>query len=578
MHGLAAMASRDYHEPFGSEELGAGARPPVTKPSKLASSIALLRKQNGGGLSRSSSKNGSAANTPRRKQGGTQLPASRGLQSPLASSLGPSTLGPASLLPSSLKSSQRLNNVSGDGLLSNPYRSLSHDAAAAGSPTKAVRVVSTFKKFEPDAFKSMDDETGSSVSDEREPKSEATSATESEGGAATIVAKAAVQKCLEFPVEAGDLDASRFVKLKLLGKGAIGKVYLVRLQQDEKKQEGRELRYALKVVTKEEMVKKNKVQRVMTEREVLATTAHPYIVAMYASFQTQSRLYYCMEYMAGGEFFRMLQRQPGKRLSEDAARFYAAEVTLALEYLHHMGFVYRDLKPENVLLRGDGHLALADFDLSKQATASAPKVVQKRVGLKDRLKGSLALKNSNSALRMDQLELVSKAPIIAGDARSFVGTEEYLAPEVVSGTQQQATVDFWTLGIFIYEMLYGETPFKGAQQDETFRNILTQELKFPADVSVSKDAKDLMRKLLTRNAAKRLGAERGASELREHKWFASLNLDLMRNQEPPIKIEVEEDPAWAQCTATLADLEAKSAAKENSASSAFSGFETHKNV
>jgi len=153
--------------------------------------------------------------------------------------------------------------------------------------------------------------------------------------------------------------------------------------------------YAMKVLTKEEMIQRNKVKRVMTEREILATVNHPFIVTMYASFQTMDRLCFVMEYCAGGEFFRVLQKQPKKRLKEDACRFYAAEVTLALEYLHHEGFIYRDLKPENILMRESGHIALTDFDLSKQAQPVAPRVIQQQVKLMDRLKG---MKSMNIAL------------------------------------------------------------------------------------------------------------------------------------------------------------------------------------
>eukprot|EP00183_Erythrolobus_madagascarensis_P005336 CAMPEP_0185856568 /NCGR_PEP_ID=MMETSP1354-20130828/29065_1 /TAXON_ID=708628 /ORGANISM="Erythrolobus madagascarensis, Strain CCMP3276" /LENGTH=594 /DNA_ID=CAMNT_0028558829 /DNA_START=164 /DNA_END=1948 /DNA_ORIENTATION=+ len=591
------MMSRDGEEPasINTDAASPSARPPTTKPSILANSMALLRKQQANALSKSSSRGSSKVGTPRRK---TSQPLSlRGIQSPLAASSlnGSQRLSPE-IKPSDASSDMKRVESHGDD-------SSTTTAEVEPATGKTARVVSTLRKFDPGAFGSgrnsaeenrelrekmmtsttTTSETVADGEDAGERTTAAVGVEKEDAEKDSVVAKAAVQKCSLFPIEAGDVDASRFVKLKLLGKGAIGKVYLVKLEDNS------ELRYALKVVTKDEMIKKNKVHRVMTEREVLATTAHPYIVAMYASFQTSSRLYYCMEYMAGGEFFRMLQKQPGKRLSEDAARFYAAEVVLALEYLHHMGFVYRDLKPENVLLRGDGHLALADFDLSKQATASAPKVVQKKVGLKDRLKGSLALKTSNSSHRMsamNQLELVSSAPIIAGDAKSFVGTEEYLAPEVISGEQQAASVDFWTLGIFVYEMIYGETPFKGAEQAITFQNILSQELKFPQDVNVSKEAKDIMRRLLTRAAPKRLGAERGASDVKQHKWFASLNFNLIRNLDPPIKPVVEEDPAWTECVATMADLEKKNLTKHDSAADAdgneessaspFEKFDSHK--
>ncbi|KNE65777.1 AGC/RSK protein kinase [Allomyces macrogynus ATCC 38327] len=140
-----------------------------------------------------------------------------------------------------------------------------------------------------------------------------------------------------------------FVKIRLLGKGDVGKVYLVRL------------------LSKAEMLKRRKVQRVLTEHEILSVSNHPFLITMYHSFQTARNIYFCLEYCVGGEFFRALQSRPGRCLREDEVRFYVAEVVLALEYLHMNGYIYRDLKPENILLHASGHIKLTDFDLSKKA-------------------------------------------------------------------------------------------------------------------------------------------------------------------------------------------------------------------
>lgn len=134
------------------------------------------------------------------------------------------------------------------------------------------------------------------------------------------------------------LGPTHFEKLRLLGRGDVGKVYLARIR-------GTEELYAIKVLQKEEMIRRNKIKRVLTEREILVTTDHPFIVSLYATFQSTEKLYYVMEYCAGGEMFRLLQKQPNKVLPEHVVRFYAAEVLLALEYLHLMGYIYRDLKP-----------------------------------------------------------------------------------------------------------------------------------------------------------------------------------------------------------------------------------------
>ncbi|KAK9670911.1 serine/threonine protein kinase, AGC [Basidiobolus ranarum] len=144
---------------------------------------------------------------------------------------------------------------------------------------------------------------------------------------------------------------SSFVKLKLLGKGDVGKVYLVKRKNSDKL-------FAMKVLSKKEMIKRKKVKRALAEQEILASANHPFIMNLYHSFQSEEYLYLCMEYCVGGEFFRALQSRPGKCLSEEDAKFYAAEVICALEYLHLMGFIYRDLKPENILLHASGHIML----------------------------------------------------------------------------------------------------------------------------------------------------------------------------------------------------------------------------
>lgn len=340
-----------------------------------------------------------------------------------------------------------------------------------------------------------------------------------------VLARASVPYSEVFPVKDSQIGPHHFTRLKLLGRGGIGQVFLVRLKGTEKL-------YAMKVLTKEEMILRNKVKRVMTEREILATANHPFIVTMYASFQTADRLCFVMEYCAGGEFFRVLQRQPKKRLKEDAVRFYAAEVILALEYLHHMGFIYRDLKPENILMRENGHIALTDFDLSKQAHAVSPRVVQQQLSFSDKLRKSLSMRRNNSSL--NNLEIVNSEPVLPYQTNSFVGTEEYIAPEVVNGVGQSSAVDWWTLGILIYEMLTGTTPFKGNYTDETFSNIVHEQLKWPDDINISADCKNLVKKLLRREADKRLGAENGASDIKRGKWFKDFNFALIRNETPPI--------------------------------------------
>lgn len=308
-----------------------------------------------------------------------------------------------------------------------------------------------------------------------------------------------------------EVGPQSFDKIKLIGKGDVGKVYLVREKKSARL-------YAMKgmlgswllsclsfrpaantsaVLSKKEMIKRNKIKRALAEQEILATSNHPFIVTLYHSFQSEDYLYLCMEYCSGGEFFRALQTRPGKCIPEDDARFYAAEVTAALEYLHLMGFIYRDLKPEStyilprerarvcrrvcvltpcldILLHQSGHIMLSDFDLSKQSD----------IGGKPTM---IIGKNGASTSSLPTID--TKSCIANFRTNSFVGTEEYIAPEVIKGSGHTSAVDWWTLGILVYEMLYGTTPFKGKNRNATFANILREEIPFPDHTSAPQISK-----------------------------------------------------------------------------------------
>ncbi|SCU92586.1 LAME_0F00606g1_1 [Lachancea meyersii CBS 8951] len=297
-----------------------------------------------------------------------------------------------------------------------------------------------------------------------------------------------------------------FEKIKLLGQGDVGKVYLVKERKTNRL-------YALKIFSKAEMIKRKKIKRILAEQEILATSNHPFIVTLYHSFQSEDYLYLCMEYCMGGEFFRALQTRKTKCIEEDEARFYSSEVTAAIEYLHLMGFIYRDLKPENILLHRSGHIMLSDFDLSVQAKDTKDPVV----------KGSAQSSLLDTKICSDGFR-----------TNSFVGTEEYLAPEVIRGNGHTAAVDWWTLGILIYEMLFGFTPFKGDNTNKTFSNVLKNDVVFPNNNEVSRSCKDLIRKLLLKNESKRLGSRFGASDIKKHPFFKKVQWSLLRNQEPPL--------------------------------------------
>ncbi|KAH8824730.1 Pkinase-domain-containing protein [Flagelloscypha sp. PMI_526] len=296
----------------------------------------------------------------------------------------------------------------------------------------------------------------------------------------------------------------------------VSQVYLVKEKKTEKL-------FAMKgkyVVTrpflsKKEMIERRKIKRALTEQEILATSNHPFIVTLHHSFQSEEYLYFCMEYCMGGEFFRALQTRPGKCLPEDGSRFYAAEVTAALEYLHLMGFIYRDLKPENILLHQSGHIMLSDFDLAKQSNEppTLPGMIHE----------------PNGTPLVDTMSCTANFR-----TNSFVGTEEYIAPEVIAAEGHTAAVDWWTLGILIYEMIYATTPFKGQERNDTFQNIRMLPVHFKDNPKVSTAGKDCITRLLDKSERTRLGSRSGASEVKNHKWFAKINWGLLRNTRPPI--------------------------------------------
>lgn len=239
--------------------------------------------------------------------------------------------------------------------------------------------------------------------------------------------------------------------------------------------------------------------------------------------------------------------------------FYVAEILLALEYLHMLGVVYRDLKPENILVREDGHIMLTDFDLSLRCDPnltlvkpSSPSIDQQQP------------KHTNSScidpfclqpswqvpcftpkypsvspkLKSDLVHQISPLPQLVVEptgahSNSFVGTHEYLAPEIIKGEGHGSPVDWWTFGILLYELLYGQTPFKGIVDDDTLVNIESQDLKFPDSPIVSGHSRDLIKGLLQKQPQNRLGSLKGAAEIKSHPFFAGLNWALIRCATPP---------------------------------------------
>ncbi|XP_019259796.1 PREDICTED: LOW QUALITY PROTEIN: phototropin-2 [Nicotiana attenuata] len=305
------------------------------------------------------------------------------------------------------------------------------------------------------------------------------------------------------------IGLNNFKPVRPLGCGDTGSVHLVELK-------GTGELFAMKAMDKSIMLNRNKVHRACVEREIIALLDHPFLPALYSSFQTETHVCLITDFCPGGELFALLDRQPMKIFKEESARFYAAEVLIGLEYLHCLGIIYRDLKPENILLQADGHLVLTDFDLSFK-TSCKPQVI----------------KHPPSRRRSRSTPPPTFVAEPISQSNSFVGTEEYIAPEIITGAGHSSAIDWWALGILLYEMLYGRTPFRGKNRQKTFANILNKDLTFPSSIPVSLAARQLIHALLNRDPASRLGSNGGASEIKDHPFFRGINWPLIRCMTPP---------------------------------------------
>ncbi|KHG10317.1 hypothetical protein F383_15240 [Gossypium arboreum] len=359
----------------------------------------------------------------------------------------------------------------------------------------------------------------------------------------------------------GVLGLNHFRLLKRLGYGDIGSVYLSELS-------GTKCYFAMKVMDKASLASRKKLLRAQTEREILQSLDHPFLPTLYTHFETEKFSCLVMEFCPGGDLHTLRQRQPGKHFTEQAVKFYVAEVLLSLEYLHMLGIVYRDLKPENVLVREDGHIMLSDFDLSLRCTVSPtliksstleseplrknsgycvqpaciepaciqPSCVAPTTCFSPRFFSSKSKKDRKP--KNDMGNQVSPLPELIAEptnarSMSFVGTHEYLAPEIIKGEGHGSAVDWWTFGIFLYELLFGKTPFKGSGNRATLFNVVGQPLRFPESPVVSFSAKDLIRGLLVKEPQHRLAYKRGATEIKQHPFFEGVNWALIRCASPP---------------------------------------------
>jgi serine/threonine protein kinase len=279
------------------------------------------------------------------------------------------------------------------------------------------------------------------------------------------------------------LTRNRFLLGDTLGTGTFGRVRLVTYSHKKP------MYFALKILKKSEIIRLKQVNHIKAEKSILCSIHHPFIVNMYTSFKDAKHLYMLMEFVIGGELFSQLRK--AGRFSNDTSRFYAAEILLALEYLHKQNIVYRDMKPENLLIDKDGHVKITDFGFAK--------VVEDRTW-------------------------------------TLCGTPEYLAPEIIQSRGHGKAVDWWALGILIYEMLAGYPPFYDEHAFGIYQKILEGRVEFPSHFDLA--AKDLLKKLLTADRTKRYGClKNGADDVKNHKWFSrtisNWNAVYRRKMKPP---------------------------------------------
>ena len=269
-----------------------------------------------------------------------------------------------------------------------------------------------------------------------------------------------------------------FKILKVLGRGTLGKVCLVQYKLTQKY-------YAMKIMKKDVILEQGQVTNTLLEKKILQNLNYQFLVGMDFCFQTQERIYFVMNFIRGGELFKHLK--DCKFFPEEKAKFYSAIIGLALEYLHTHGIVYRDIKPDNILIDEDGYLKLADFGMAKM--------------LKDQER-----------------------------AFSLCGTPEYFAPEIITREGHNKAADWWSYGILLYEMLYGISPFYSKDTEKMFDLITKADLKFPQNIKISDNAKDIIQKLLIKNQDLRLGSEGGFESIKKHSFFKGFDFKALEEK------------------------------------------------
>ncbi|TPX69311.1 hypothetical protein SpCBS45565_g02508 [Spizellomyces sp. 'palustris'] len=332
-----------------------------------------------------------------------------------------------------------------------------------------------------------------------------------------------------------------FEIIKPISRGAFGKVYLAR------KRTTQDL-YAIKILKKQDMIRKNMVSHVLAERNVLALSRNHFVVKLYYAFQSREYLYLVMEYLIGGDLSSLLAAFG--TFEEPMARMYGAEVALALDYLHTNGIRHRDLKPDNILINEEGHIKLTDFGLSRIMIPEqdlAPGSPEQMMGhlntLSRRNKGTVnrpPLANSpitpdSTSTPIGRVSTVktqqrrnSRLVRRQNSSKALLGTPDYLAPELLLGLGHGPEVDWWALGICMFEWIVGFPPFTDDTPEAIFRNILDGVIEWPEE-GISPEAKDLIHRLLNPDPKLRLLAE----GVKSHPFFSGIEWDKVREQPAP---------------------------------------------
>jgi len=297
-----------------------------------------------------------------------------------------------------------------------------------------------------------------------------------------------------------------YESIKIIGRGAFGEVHVCRVKKTGEI-------VAIKKIKKEEIIKKNQIIHIRNEQKFMSKVKSPWIVELKASFQDNDFLYLVMEFLPGGDFMNLLIEKD--KLTEEEAKFYTAELILAVESIHKLDCIHRDIKPDNILIDKTGHIKLSDFGLAK---------------VSDKLyeQNSTKTPNYNPNKRTHQ------------KLYSCVGTAFYVAPEVLKKKGYSQEIDWWSVGVIFYEMLVGYAPFYAEETQEVINKVLGKIWEVPEEINLSKEALDFMNRMMS-DPNERLG-KNGSEEIKSHPFFKGVDWDNIRNNmKPPFIPDIEND-------------------------------------